>query len=101
MASHAHLYAENIYRTEEHKNKELPGWIVGTAGAEQYQDKIQYGYLIVEVHSDDGTISAKFKEVGRDSPTGNQNPDGRKLIDYCFDSNKVPAPSANLQKCRC
>jgi len=44
----------------------LPGWIVGTAGAEQYSDTIRYGYLQIEVR-EDGTLHPIFKEVGADS----------------------------------
>jgi hypothetical protein len=101
LASHSHFFRENIYQTPAHENRVLQGWLVGTAGAEQYQTKIQYGYLLVEVRSD-GTLSAEFKEVGKDSPSVNQDPDGPELIEYCFGNNWVPAPSPtpkNCQKC--
>ncbi|MGH9830318.1 MAG: hypothetical protein ACREDR_44485, partial [Blastocatellia bacterium] len=46
FASHSHYFQEDIYNTPEHKGRVLPGWIVGTAGAEQYQQTIMYGYLL-------------------------------------------------------
>ena len=36
FASHSHFYMEDIYRTDAWKGKVLPGWIVGTAGAQRY-----------------------------------------------------------------
>src|SRR5450756_221095 len=49
LASHSHYFMENIYDTPEHRGQVLPGWIIGTAGAQQYQETIQYGYTRVEV----------------------------------------------------
>ena len=98
FASHSHVFRENIYQTSAHKNKVLPGWLVGTAGAEQYQTKIQYGYLQVEVHSD-GTIRGEFKEVGKDSPSASQDPDVPELIEYCFGRNSTAAPSPSPKNC--
>ena len=37
LASHSHYFLENIYDTPEHRGQVLPGWIIGTAGAQQYQ----------------------------------------------------------------
>jgi hypothetical protein len=45
MASHSHYFEEYIYDTPEHGGHGLPGWIIGTAGAEQYRADILYGYL--------------------------------------------------------
>jgi hypothetical protein len=44
FASHSHFFEEDIYNTQEHAGKVLPGWIIGTGGAEQYRDTIMYGY---------------------------------------------------------
>ena len=82
MASHSHYFEEYIYDTPENGGHGLPGWIVGTAGAEQYRSEIKYGYLLVEVTSD-GTIHCSFQRVYRDSlPLG---PEG--LTNYCFAQN--------------
>src|SRR2546425_7872430 len=48
LASHSHFFEEDIYNTNKHKGHVLPGWIIGTAGAEQYKDNIRYGYMLVE-----------------------------------------------------
>lgn len=98
LASHSHFFRENIYQTAAHKDKVLKGWLVGTAGAEQYQTKIQYGYLQVEVHPD-GTIGAEFKEVGKDSPPLNQDPGSAELTTYCFGRNMVTPPNPKPKKC--
>ena len=66
LASHSHFFEEYIYDTPEHGGHGLPGWIIGTAGAEQYRPDIRYGYLLVEVTTD-GVIHNSFKEVYRDS----------------------------------
>ena len=87
MASHSHYFEEYVYDTPEHGGHGLPGWIIGTAGAEQYRQDIRYGYLLVEV-TPDGLIHNSFKEVYRDSlPAGPE-----ALTRYCFEQNK-PAPS--------
>jgi hypothetical protein len=65
----------------------LPGWIIGTAGAEHYGDTIDYGYLEVEALPD-GTLVPRFREVGRDSPPLLSGPESQPLTDYCFTQNK-------------
>jgi hypothetical protein len=61
LASHSHFFEEYIYDTPEHGGHGLPGWIIGTAGAEQYRPDIRYGYLLVEV-TPDGVIHNSFKK---------------------------------------
>jgi|CZKS01.1.fsa_nt_gi hypothetical protein len=62
---------EDVYQTADWKNKVLPGWIVGTAGAVRYRipseagpaQKAQtdvYGYMIGTV-SPDGSVSFEFQ----------------------------------------
>ena len=57
LASHSHFFMEDVYQTADWKNKVLPGWIIGTAGAVRYRippeagpaQKAQtdvYGYMI-------------------------------------------------------
>jgi hypothetical protein len=68
----------------------LPGWIIGTAGAEQYRPDIRYGYLLVEV-TPDGVAHTSFKEVFRDS-----SPEGpAQLARYCFDQNRQTSRKAD------
>jgi len=82
MASHSHYFEEYIYDTPENRGHGLPGWIIGTAGAEQYRTDIKYGYLLVEVTSD-GTIHCSFQRVYRDSlPLGAEG-----ITKYCFEKN--------------
>jgi hypothetical protein len=89
LASHSHYFESNIFDTTEQRRRGqvLPGWIVGTAGAEQYRDNIKYGYLQVEVRVD-GTIAPKFKEVTRDMLPLATGPGAESLTDFCFDQNK-------------
>lgn len=98
LASHSHYFEEYIYDTPEHDGHGLPGWIIGTAGAEQYRPEIKYGYLLVEVTSD-GTIHNSFQRVYSDSvPIG---PEG--LTKYCFEQNKRTStpPEAFKTKAEC
>ncbi len=73
FASHSHFYMEDIYRTDAWKGKVLPGWIVGTAGAQRYVlppgvtsgPKAMtnvYGFLVATVAAD-GSISTAFQQV--------------------------------------
>jgi hypothetical protein len=82
----------------------LPGWIVGTAGAEQYRLEIKYGYLLVEVKQD-GTMIASFREVTRTSPPMIPGEGGTQLTNYCFEQNKkLPDPNekhVTAKDCTC
>jgi hypothetical protein len=89
LASHSHYFLENIYDTPEHRGQVLPGWIIGTAGAQQYRETIQYGYTRMEVLSD-GTLTARFQEVGADTPPLASGPGAKELTDFCFHVNKRP-----------
>jgi hypothetical protein len=86
FSSHSHLFDSNVYDTPEHFGQVLPGWIVGTAGAQQYTDVISYGYVRADVHSD-GTITPRFRPVTRTSPPAT-GPGEEPLADYCFRDNK-------------
>jgi hypothetical protein len=86
LASHSHYFEEYIYDTPEHGGHGLPGWIIGTAGAEQYRPEIKYGYLLVEVTAD-GTIHTSFQRVYSDSPPAG-GPEG--LTKFCFEQNRRP-----------
>lgn len=89
LASHSHYFEENVFDTPEQRARGqiLPGWIVGTAGAEQYREEIKYGYLQVEVRSD-GTINPQFKEVTREMLPLASGPGAAELTGFCFEQNK-------------
>jgi hypothetical protein len=100
MASHSHYFEEYVYDTPEHHGHGLPGWIIGTAGAEQYRPEIRYGYLLVEV-TPEGAIHSSFQRVYSDSaPKG---PEG--LTRFCFEQNRRPPvnqePFKTAADCNC
>jgi hypothetical protein len=92
LASHSHYFLENIYDTPEHRGQVLPGWIIGTAGAQQYQETIQYGYTRMEVRPD-GTLTVQFREVGAETPPLASGPGAKELTDFCYGINKRPPPN--------
>jgi hypothetical protein len=99
FASHAHLFLPRLFEQPEHQGQVLRGWIVGTAGAQQYQVTIRYGYLEVAVHAD-GTLEPTFREVTRDMAPASSPAD--PLADYCFTANKTqPADSSFKGTCAC
>ncbi len=101
FASHSHLSAPNIYDTPEHAGQVLEGWIIGTAGAVQYREPIQYGYLEVEVQPD-GTLVPRFVEVGRETPPLATGPGAQALTDFCFNTNSSLAANDKLETdCAC
>jgi hypothetical protein len=100
LASHSHFFEEEIYNTPKHKDHVLPGWIIGTGGAEQYKPTIRYGYVLVEVKTD-GTIATSFVDVDRNSPPLLTGEYGDKLTSYCFEQNKKPPISQAAQNCHC
>ncbi len=100
MASHSHFYMSGIFNSDYWKvhGGELPGWIVGTAGAQRYmlppdapraqeaRTKV-YGFLLGTVHTD-GSIDFKFEEIKRpDTPAAVSQRYTRELVDFCFDKN--------------
>ena len=104
LASHSHFYMSGIFNSEYWKANggELPGWIVGTAGAVRYalppdsklakeaRTKV-YGLLLGTVHKS-GEIDFKFEEVKRESVpmavTERYTPD---FVNFCFDKNTAYA----------
>ena len=98
LASHSHFYMENVFRTSDWKDKELPGWIVGTAGAVRYvlpteagpdQKPVTnvYGFLLGTVMGD-GSISFSFQKLGlRDLLDANQGKQPDALVRWCFNEN--------------
>jgi hypothetical protein len=103
LASHSHFFRENIYDTPEHKGRVLPGWIVGTAGAEQYKqasERIMYGYMTVEVRAD-GSIGTQFHEVTRESQPLATGAGAEELTAFCFEQNKRPPLDRHESNCKC
>jgi hypothetical protein len=101
LASHSHFLMENIFNTDyllSHGGV-LPGWIVGTAGAERYRlpresarAKIArtdvYGYLLGNVHSD-GTVDFSFREITqKDIPQTVQQRFQAATVEQCFAGNR-------------
>jgi hypothetical protein len=111
LASHSHFYMEHIFETLYWKNrtrqtgKVLPGWIVGTAGAERYQlpdrvpkwiraDTYVSGYLLATVKPT-GEIDFEFREVTPDDvPSEVRQEFKDDFIDGCFSGNRSPRPPA-------
>jgi hypothetical protein len=98
LASHSHFYMDDVYRTTYWKEKVLPGWIVGTAGAVRYRlpegaaagRKAMtnvYGYLLATAASD-GAISFAFQQLTVDDLLrANQGKAPAALVRWCFDEN--------------
>jgi hypothetical protein len=109
LASHSHFYINGIFNSEYWATHggELPGWIVGTAGAVRYalppdagrakeaRTKV-YGYLLGTVHHD-GKIDFKFEEIKKsDTTAAVSSRYTPQFVDFCFDKNTAfnPMPEA-------
>ena len=98
LASHSHFFMENVFRTPDWKAKELPGWIVGTAGAVRYRLPAEagpdqkpmtnvYGFLLGTAMRD-GSISFAFQKISlQDLLAANQGKQPEPLVRWCFDEN--------------
>jgi len=102
LASHSHFYMEGIFNTEYIKahGAVLPGWIVGTAGAERYHlppEKTNavdarehvYGYLTGQVTADkDNPIEFTFTQLAEtDVPTAVVNKFSAAFVHECWADN--------------
>jgi len=99
LASHSHFYMDNIFETADWKDKVLPGWIVGTAGAQRYKLPAEttpaqhaqtnvYGYMVATV-APDGAVSFEFQRLSIDdlrAIDGSAYPEA--LVRWCYESNK-------------
>jgi hypothetical protein len=109
LASHSHYFMEGIFNTEYWKANGgvLPGWIVGTAGAERYPlppaasdakaaKTNVYGYLMATVNpagEAPGTIKFKFEELKEDSiPETVVQRFTKPFVHQCFEGNRRTAP---------
>ena len=105
LASHSHYFMDGTFNTDYWKANGgvLPGWIVGTAGAERYPlpenahdakaaKTNVYGYLLGTVNPEGeppGTIKFKFEEIKEGDIPGdvNQRFTG-KFVHQCFAGNR-------------
>jgi hypothetical protein len=99
LASHSHFFMQDVYDTADWKDKVLPGWIIGTAGAVRHRippeagpaQKAQtdvYGYMIASVAAD-GTVSFEFKKLSvEDLVAANHGAYPDALIHWCYTENK-------------
>jgi len=98
VASHSHYYMDHVFDTADWKGRVLPGWIIGTAGAQRYklppentpeqhaQTNI-YGYVIGTV-SAGGTVSFEFKKLSaEDLRAANGSGYPEALVRWCYDEN--------------
>jgi hypothetical protein len=105
LASHSHFYMDGIFNTEFWRTHGgvLPGWIIGTAGAERYplppnsgdakQAKTRvYGYLIATVsESKDDPVHFEFREVQEsDVPADIVSRYTSALVHDCWVNNPPP-----------
>jgi hypothetical protein len=113
LASHSHYYLLDIHNTRHWRDRGqvLPGWIVGTAGAQRYQlppaadlTKARanvYGYLLGRVYAD-GRIDFEFTELRpADVPVGVKNRYTERWVnESCFAGNRKTEPSPVPEYCK-
>jgi len=96
LASHSHFYMPDVYRTAAWKDKVVPGWIVGTAGAVRYRLPKDapigsmtdvYGYLLGTA-SPDGAIDFAFQKVTIDDLKRVSPDRPEALVRWCVEQNK-------------
>ncbi len=102
LASHSHFYMEGIFNTEYWRTHGgvLPGWIVGTAGAERYllppnsndaksAKTHVYGYLLGTVDwSKDNPVHFDFRQLQEtDVPAGVVSRLTRAVVHECWAGN--------------
>jgi len=109
LASHSHYFMDGIFNTEYWKTNGgvLPGWIVGTAGAERYPlppdahnakaaKANVYGYLLATVNPEGkapGTMEFKFEELKEDRiPQDVVQRFTKQFVHECFVGNRRTAP---------
>jgi len=100
IASHSHFFMEDVFRTDYWKDRVVPGWIIGTAGAVRYRlppgaaasgRKAMtdvYGYGLATV-SPDGSVSIAFHQIGMDDlMKANRGKFPEALVRWCYEQNK-------------
>jgi hypothetical protein len=100
LASHSHYYMDGIFNTDywSKNGGALPGWIVGTAGAQLYAPPPNsadargslfntYGSLVGIVQSS-GEINFEFQKVEEsDIPASVKSRYGKDFVHWCFTQN--------------
>ena len=103
LSSHSHYYLANVYDTAHwrdpaHGGVVLPGWVVGTAGAERYPLPAEiaqgpdarehvYGYLLGTA-ARDGTIDFAFRELDEAALQAARTPEyGAEDVTFCVQQN--------------
>jgi hypothetical protein len=100
LASHSHYFADNVYDTDYWRNHGgvLPGWIVGTAGAQRYKlppntttssKEKSYGFLLGTTDGN-GEVRFSFRPLSEsdvpDSVVTRYTP---AFVQWCFENNAV------------
>ena len=105
LASHSHYFMDGTFNTQYWKDHGgvLPGWIIGTAGAQRYRlppeekDAKQaktdvYGYLLATVNPEGqapGTIKFEFKEIKQGAvPRDIVEKFTKEAVHECFKGNR-------------
>ena len=113
LASHSHFYLANVFDTPYWSGRGassvLPGWIIGTAGAERYplpegvkpgpeaRSRV-YGYLKATV-AVDGTVDFRFRELSRDELALHLSADLEPgILGTCVDGNPDLSAPARVRK---
>jgi hypothetical protein len=111
LCSHSHFFMDGIFNTKYWKQHGgvLPGWIVGTAGAERYRlpraasdAKVAktdvYGYLLATVNPKGeaaGSIQFEFQELSEASiPAEVLERFSQPFVHQCFIENRRKTPIA-------
>ncbi|HET9184112.1 MAG TPA: hypothetical protein VFP59_18460 [Candidatus Angelobacter sp.] len=112
LASHSHFFMTDIFESDYWRSHGgvLPGWIVGTAGAQRYRlpalasrameaKQNVYGYLLGTVHPG-GKVDFSFQEIQRgDIPESINQRYTPQFVDYCFNQNsEVSAAASSILK---
>jgi hypothetical protein len=100
LASHSHYFSDNVYDTDYWRNHGgvLPGWIVGTAGAQRYKlppnapptakEKV-YGFLLGTADGD-GDVLFTFQPLNEsDVPAAVVSRYTPAFVNWCFENNAL------------
>jgi len=112
LATHSHFFMLDIFNTKHWRDDGgiLPGWIVGTAGAERYplppladlakSKTYVYGYMLGRVYPD-GSIDFEFTELKTsDIPAEIRSRySGSRVKQACFDQNRITTPAPQPDYC--
>lgn len=96
LASHSHFYMQGIFDNHPADHR-LPGWIIGTGGAERYAlpknappgaKTDVYGYMVAAVAADRRSIDFEFKQIQpADIPPKVLDRYPSSTVAWCFEHN--------------